>query len=192
MITIVDYSAGNTQSVINALNRIGVECMVSNNAEVILKAEKVILPGVGEASSAMSSLRNLNLEMLIPQLKQPVLGICLGMQLMCLHSEENDTDCLGIFDHKVLKFKTQNIVPHIGWNELTKVQNPLFDEKMNGSDVYFVHSYYVPIVSETCATADYEGQFSAAIQKDNFHGVQFHPEKSGTLGSIILENFINL
>lgn len=192
MITIVDYSAGNTQSVINALNRIGVECIVSNNAEVILKAEKVILPGVGEASSAMSSLRSLNLEMLIPQLKQPVLGICLGMQLMCLHSEENDTDCLGIFDHKVLKFKTQNIVPHIGWNELTKVQNPLFNEKMNGSDVYFVHSYYVPIVSETCATADYEGQFSAAIQKDNFHGVQFHPEKSGTLGSIILENFINL
>lgn len=190
-VAIIKYNAGNTQSVIFALNRIGIDPLLTRDFEEIQKADKVIFPGVGEASSTMQHLKELKLDELIPNLKQPVLGICLGQQLMCKHSEENDTNCLGIFDEEVKKFTPthSNKVPHMGWNNLKEKRGVLMNDLPN-DDVYFVHSYYVPVNEHTSAVTDYITPFSAAMQKDNFYAVQFHPEKSGTQGQKLLQNFI--
>ena len=195
-IVIIEYNAGNIQSVLYALERIGVTAKVTANHEEILAADKVIFPGVGEASSAMNSLKENNLDKLIPTLIQPVLGICVGMQLMCQYSEENNTDCLGIFDEPVKLFKpnTDNAlkVPKIGWNNLYNLQSPLMEGIAENSYCYFVHSYYVPLSEHTIATANYIQPYSAAIHKGNFYGVQFHAEKSSKTGENILKNFLNL
>jgi glutamine amidotransferase len=177
--------------VLYALERIGVEANVTDNAEQIMKADKVIFPGVGEASSAMKYLRERKLDKVIQSLKQPVLGICLGMQLLCRHSEENNTDCLGIFDLQVCKFPpASGKVPQIGWNDIYDLKSPLFNQVKERSFVYFVHSYYVEKSNDTIATANYGLEYSVAIHKDNFYAVQFHPEKSAETGEIILKNFI--
>ena len=192
-IAIIKYNAGNTQSVIFALNRLGIEPLLTRDFEEIQKADKVIFPGVGEASSTMKHLKELKLDQLIPSLKQPVLGICLGQQLKCKHSEENDTKCLGIFDQEVKKFipSDHEKVPHMGWNDLVDKRGSLMDNLPN-DDVYFVHSYYVPLNNYTCATAEYIIPFSAAMHRDNFYAVQFHPEKSGLQGQQMIKNFIEL
>ncbi|MTI41570.1 imidazole glycerol phosphate synthase subunit HisH [Fulvivirga lutimaris] len=191
-IAIIKYNAGNTQSVIFALNRLGIEPILTEDFEELKSADKVIFPGVGEASTTMKHLKELHLNELIPDLKQPVLGICLGMQLMCNHSEENDTDCLGIFDAPVVKFKSEDYkIPHMGWNNLVEADNELF-RTLPDDHMYFVHSYYVPVSEYTIAKTDYINNFSAAIKKDNFYAVQFHPEKSGAQGAQILKNFIEL
>ena len=189
---IIKYNAGNVVSVTNTLNRIGIEPMLSDDPEVIKGADKVIFPGVGEASTAMEYLRNRKLDKLIIELKQPFLGICLGQQLMCKHSEENDTDCLGIFDLNVIRFKPKQKVPHMGWNKLFNMQGLLFDGLPNDSFIYFVHSYYCELGPETMAKSDYINEFSAALHKDNYYAIQGHPEKSGLTGQKFLENFINL
>jgi len=189
-VAIIEYNAGNVQSVIYALNRLGVEPVVTDDAEVIRGADRVIFPGVGEASSAMRYLKARGLDVLIPTLKQPVLGICLGLQLMCSHSEENDTPCLGLFAERVRKFEPKLKVPHIGWNLLTDLRDPLFDGLPAEPYVYFVHGYYAERGPYTTAVTDYILPFSAALQKDNFHAVQFHPEKSGDVGARVLGNFI--
>ena len=194
-IAIIKYNAGNIFSVVSALNRLGVEPIVTADLGKLSKADKVIFPGVGEASTTMHHLRQLCLDTLIPTLKQPVLGICLGMQLMCSHSEEGDVDCLNIFDANVKRFvpqKHEDKVPHMGWNAVTNVQSPIFDESVENQFVYFVHSYYVPVGECTMATTDYIHPFSAALYKDNFYATQFHPEKSGRVGEIILRNFLNI
>ncbi|MFK7983263.1 MAG: imidazole glycerol phosphate synthase subunit HisH [Saprospiraceae bacterium] len=193
-LTIIDYNAGNTQSVIFALNRLGIEPILTDDFEAIQKADKVIFPGVGEASTTMAFLRKKGLDKLIPSLKQPVLGVCLGMQLMCAHSEENDTTCMGIFEEKVKLFKpvSGEKVPHIGWNNITHLKSGIFDESLENERVYFVHSYYVEQSNYTAAIADYCQPFSAALQKGNFYATQFHPEKSGKVGARIIENFVNL
>lgn len=194
-IAIIKYNAGNIFSVVSALNRLGVEPIVTADLGKLSKADKVIFPGVGEASTTMHHLRQLGLDTLIPTLKQPVLGICLGMQLMCSHSEEGDVDCLNIFDANVKRFvpqKHEDKVPHMGWNAVTNVQSPIFDESVENQFVYFVHSYYVPVGECTMATTDYIHPFSAALYKDNFYATQFHPEKSGRVGEIILRNFLNI
>ncbi len=192
---IIKYNAGNIQSVLYALERIGVSAKVTANHEEILAADKVIFPGVGEASSAMNSLKENNLDQLIKNLKQPVLGICVGMQLLCKYSEENNTECLGIFDEPVKLFKPNASnalkVPKIGWNNLYNLQSPLMEGVAENSYCYFVHSYYVPLSEHTIATADYVQPYSAAIHKNNFYGVQFHAEKSSKTGESILQNFIN-
>lgn len=189
---IIKYNAGNTQSVIFALNRLGIEPVLTDDFETLKSSDKVIFPGVGEASTTMKHLRELKLDQLIPDLKQPVLGICLGMQLMCNHSEENDADCLGIFDLPVLKFQSKDEkIPHMGWNNLTNTKGELFNT-LPDDHMYFVHSYYVPLSEYTIASANYINEFSAAIKKDNFYAVQFHPEKSGAQGTQLLKNFINL
>ena len=195
-IVIIKYNAGNIQSVLYALERIGVSAKVTANHEEILAADKVIFPGVGEASSAMNSLKENNLDQLIKNLTQPVLGICVGMQLLCKYSEENDTECLGIFDEPVKLFKP-NVsnalkVPKIGWNNLYNLQSPLMQGVAENSYCYFVHSYYVPLSEHTIATADYVQPYSAAIHKNNFYGVQFHAEKSSKTGESILNNFLSL
>lgn len=198
-IAIINYNAGNVQSVIYALNRLGIDPVLTDNPEEIRSADKVIFPGVGEASSAMKHLYERGLVEVLLSLKQPVLGICIGQQLLCAHSEEGDATCVGVFPMNVVKFKTTNAtgekfkVPHMGWNKLQNMEGPLF----NGLDpehsfVYYVHSFYVPMSEYTIATSTYVNQYSAAIQKDNFYAVQFHPEKSGEVGAKILENFINL
>lgn len=193
---IIKYNAGNIQSVLYALERIGVNASVTANHEEILAADKVIFPGVGEANSAMNSLKENNLHRLIPTLTQPVLGICVGMQLMCKYSEENNTDCLGIFDEPVKLFKPNaedNLkVPKIGWNNIYDLKSPLMVGIDENSYCYFVHSYYVPLTQHTIATANYVQPYSAAIHKNNFYGVQFHAEKSSVVGENILRNFINL
>ncbi len=193
---IIKYNAGNIQSVLYALERIGVNATVTANHEEILAANKVIFPGVGEANSAMNSLKESNLHQLIPMLKQPVLGICVGMQLLCKYSEENNTDCLGIFDEPVKLFKPnadENLkVPKIGWNNIYDLQSPLMAGIEENSYCYFVHSYYVPLTKHTIATANYVQPYSAAIHKNNFYGAQFHTEKSSVVGENILRNFINL
>lgn len=193
-IAIVQYNAGNTQSVINALHRIGVEPVLTNDPERLNAADKVIFPGVGEAGSTMKHLEEFGLTKVLPLLKQPFLGICLGMQLMCNHSEESDTTCLSMFDLEVKEFVPgkQEKVPHMGWNNIEPIDNfPLF-RNMEDLHVYFVHSFYVPINEWNIATAQYIHPFSAAIHKDNFYAVQFHPEKSGAQGQRILQNFIEL
>jgi glutamine amidotransferase len=191
-LVIVKYNAGNIQSVLYALERIGMEAVVTDDHTEIQNADKVIFPGVGEASTAMSYLKERGLDTVIKNLQQPVLGICLGMQLMCTHSEENNTDCLGIFDTKVKKFTGDLKIPQIGWNNVEEVSEPIFKNIVNGSYCYFVHSYYAELCKETAAVTEYGTRFSSALQKNNFYGVQFHPEKSAAIGEQILKNFINL
>ena len=193
-VAIVQYNAGNTQSVINALERIGIQPLLTNDTEALMKADKVIFPGVGEAGSTMRHLREMGLDKVLPQLRQPFLGICLGMQLMCRHSEEFDTECLGIFDLEVKRFipVSHEKVPHMGWNNLIPTgDSPLFRD-LEDMHVYFVHSYYVPVNPMCIAEANYIHPFAASIHKDNFYAVQFHPEKSGNQGQTILENFIRI
>jgi imidazole glycerol-phosphate synthase subunit HisH len=191
-VAIIKYNAGNTQSVIYALNRLGVEPMVTDNVEEIKRADKVIFPGVGEASTAMNYLKSRNLDKLIKELNQPVLGICLGLQLMCSYSEENNTECLNIFPIQVKKFPPQDKVPQMGWNSVTNLKGKLFKGIKEGSYVYYVHSYYAELSEYTAATTDYILPYSAAIGKDNFFAVQFHAEKSSEEGSKMLKNFIEL
>lgn len=195
MIVIIKYNAGNIFSVEHAFKRLNVDTIVTDNHELISKADKVIFPGVGEASSTINYLRKNRLDSLILGLKQPVLGICLGMQLMCKHSQEGDADCLGIFDTDVKRFiseKHEDKIPHMGWNNITSLNSPLFDSSLENGYVYFVHSYYVALSEHTAATTDYIQPFSAALHKDNFYATQFHPEKSGSVGEKILKNFLNI
>ncbi|WP_430810698.1 MULTISPECIES: imidazole glycerol phosphate synthase subunit HisH [unclassified Carboxylicivirga] len=197
-IVIIKYNAGNIRSVANALARLGCEAEITADPIKIRAADKVIFPGVGEASNTMAYLRSTGLDELIVSLRQPVLGICLGMQLMCSHSEEGDVACLNIFNERVRKFQLpepnpDNIkIPKMGWNTLTNVQKPLFDSSLEGGYVYFVHSYYVALGEHTAATSNYILPYSAALQKDNFFATQFHPEKSGSVGDRILANFLSL
>lgn len=194
-IVIIKYNAGNIFSVESALTRLGAEVVVSDDKRVIQNADKVIFPGVGEASSTMKHLISKGFDQLITNLKQPVLGICLGMQLMCRHSEEGNVDCLNIFDIDVKRFKTKDKsekIPHMGWNTLHDLKQPLFKNMKDNNYVYFVHSYYVPINNNTIATTDYIQPFSAALNNDNFFATQFHPEKSGDVGELILKNFLEL
>jgi len=191
-VVIINYNAGNVQSVKNALNRLGVEPVLSDEKEVIQSADKVIFPGVGEASTAMDFLRKRNLDQVIKELKQPVFGVCLGLQLMCRHSEENDTDCLGIFDVDVKKFEPKLKVPQMGWNTLEAMNSPLFTGLPQEPYVYYVHSYYAALSVNTIAKTGYVNHFSAALQKDNFYALQAHPEKSGKVGEQILKNFLEL
>lgn len=194
-IAIIKYNAGNIMSVSFALQRLGIEPIITGNPQEILSADKVIFPGVGEASTTMEYLKEHQLDQLIYQLKQPVLGICLGMQLMCLHSEEGDTPCLGIFNQKVKRFlptNSQDKVPHMGWNTINQLKSGLFTPSLEGEYVYFVHSYYAELGEATAATTTYIQPFSAALQKNNFYATQFHPEKSGDIGSTILDNFLIL
>jgi imidazole glycerol-phosphate synthase subunit HisH len=191
-IAIIKYNAGNIGSVANALERLGQESVVTDNVEIIRHADKVIFPGVGEASNTMKYLKDTGLDLVIPQLKQPVLGICLGMQLMCGWSEEGDTNALGVFSEKVNLFRGQIKVPHMGWNSLNFTPDGIFKELKTGCYVYFVHSYYAEVGRATISTCNYGIQFSAALHHDNFFAVQFHPEKSGLVGQQILKNFIEL
>lgn len=213
-VAVVKYNAGNIFSVIHALQRMGVEPLLTDNAEELRSADRVIFPGQGEASNAMHYLRERGLDRIIPSLTNPVLGICIGQQLMCRHSEEGDVDCLGIFDAEVKRFvplRHEDKIPHMGWNSLHPVQgeelrmknksnqsenkgnsgSSLF-ESLDGEFVYFVHSYYVPVCQHTAAVTEYIHPFSAAMQKDNFFATQFHPEKSGRVGQQILRNFLEL
>jgi glutamine amidotransferase len=189
---IIKYNAGNIRSVTFALDRIGINAVVTDDVTEIISADKVIFPGVGEASSAMKYLRERKLDEVITSLKQPVLGICLGMQLMCNYSEEADTKCLGIFDLQVKKFTDKLKVPQIGWNNVFDLKSPLLNNVNKNAYMYFVHSYYAELGKYTIAKANYGIEYSAALQKNNFYAAQFHPEKSGEAGQRILENFINL
>jgi imidazole glycerol-phosphate synthase subunit HisH len=193
MIAIIKYNSGNVQSVQYALQRIGADAVVTDDADIIRNADKVIFPGVGHAQSAMQYLKERQLDKLIVSLQRPVLGICLGLQLMCTHSEEGDTDCLNIFDAEVKLFSSPQLkVPQIGWNNIYNYNSVLFDGLDEQAFVYTVHSYYAALSDNTTATTDYIIPFSAALQKNNFYAVQFHPEKSGTIGETILKNFIQL
>lgn len=207
MIAIIQYNAGNTASVKNAVERLGYPCKVTDRPEEIRLADKVIFPGVGEAGSAMQYLRERGLDRVIIDLQQPTLGICLGLQLLCRFSEEGNTCCLGIFDTEVKRFSAEDIVPHMGWNTLRDIRSPLFNDFNAGGDsnagdkargdnegnsVYFVHSYYAGLSKETIAECDYIVPFSAAMWKSNFYATQFHPEKSGPVGEQILRNFLKL
>lgn len=197
-VVIIKYNAGNIRSVSNALGRLGVEAEITDDFEAIRNADKVIFPGVGEASTTMEYLRKTGLDKLICSLTQPVLGICLGMQLMCKHSEEGNVDCLGIFDVPVKRFvlpveNKDNIkIPQMGWNNITDVKAPLFDVSLEGKFVYFVHSFYAPLCPFTVATTNHTLSYSSALHKDNFYATQFHPEKSGDVGEAILRNFLAL
>jgi len=194
-VVIIKYNAGNIFSVNYGLKRISVDAEITGDIEKIKNADKVIFPGVGEASTTMAYLREHRLDNVIKELKQPVFGICIGMQLLCSYSEEGNTECLGIFDEKVMKFSPQepNIkVPHMGWNTIQHNGNKLFKGISNDEYVYYVHSYYAGVGENTIATTDYVHPFSASLQKDNFYAVQFHPEKSGAIGEKILRNFIEL
>ncbi|UQD57031.1 imidazole glycerol phosphate synthase subunit HisH [Flavobacterium sp. K5-23] len=191
-IVIINYGAGNIQSIMFAIERLGFKAVLSNNPEEIKVADKVIFPGVGEASSAMKMLLESGLDTLIPTLTEPVLGICLGMQLMCNKSEEGDTKGLGIFDVDVIKFTPKVKVPQMGWNQIYNLKSPLFKGIAENEYMYLVHSFYAPICVEAIATTNYEVEYASALQKDNFYGTQFHPEKSGDVGEKILGNFLNL
>ena len=194
-VAIVKYNAGNICSVKNALTRCGIEPLLTDDPELLMKADKVIFPGQGEAQSTMQYLREHKLDEVIKSLQQPVLGICIGMQLMCQHSEEQDTDCLGIFDTNVLRFrptKSEEKVPQMGWNTINNTTSELFKGFDKPEFVYFVHSFYVPTCEHTIATTDYILPYSAALHKDNFYATQFHPEKSGPVGERILKNFLEL
>ncbi|MDE7167205.1 MAG: imidazole glycerol phosphate synthase subunit HisH [Bacteroidaceae bacterium] len=194
-VAIVDYKAGNIYSVIHALERLGVSPLLTDNPELIAKADKVLFPGQGEAGNAMRYLKQHGLDRVIRELHQPLLGICIGQQLLCSHSEEGDVDCLGIFDVPVLRFRPQqheDKVPHMGWNTIGQTRSPLFRGFEGNEFVYFVHSFYVPECEWTVATTDYIQPFSAALRRDNFYATQFHPEKSGEAGERILQNFLNL
>lgn len=191
-IAIIDYGAGNIQSIKFAIKRLGTEAFLSSDAKEIKAADKVIFPGVGEASSAMRMLKATGLDKVIPQLKQPVLGICLGMQLMCEYSEEGNTEGLSIFDAKVVKFDKSVKVPQIGWNQIYDLQTELFEGIREKEYVYLVHSFYVKECEETIASTEYGVEYTSAIKKNNFYGVQFHPEKSSKAGEKILENFLKL
>ena len=194
-VTIIQYNAGNIQSVLYALERIGVTAVVTDDAAMIQAADKVIFPGVGEASTAMSYLKARNLDQLIVTLKQPVLGICLGMQLMCQHSAENDTPCLGIFEEQVLSFKAKEAstkIPQIGWNTISNLKTNLFKGIPENSFTYFVHGYYAGIGENTISTTNYIQEYSSALNKNNFYGVQFHPEKSAKVGEQIIQNFLEI
>jgi glutamine amidotransferase len=193
MIAVLQYNSGNIMSVKVALERLGHRAVITSDPEVIYIADKVIIPGVGEARSAMKYLRERELDTLILSLKQPVLGICLGLQLMCKYSEEGDTKCLGIFDTSVKRFPTGARVPHMGWNDFVSLdKDPILKGINLSDDVYYVHSYYAGVNEYTTAVCDYGIEFSAAMRCDNFFGTQFHPEKSAAPGSLILENFIGL
>lgn len=195
MIAVVKYNAGNIRSVLNALNRLGVEPVLTDDAGVLRKAEHVLFPGQGEAATAMAYLRERNLDQVICSLRQPVLGICIGQQLMCSHSEEGNTDCLGIFPMDVCRFRPQrheDKVPQMGWNSIHKLKTRLFDGVSEGSFIYNVHSFYVPESPYTIASCEYIQPYSAALNKDNFYSTQFHPEKSGSVGELILKNFLKL
>lgn len=191
-VAVIDYNAGNTRSVYFALERLGVKADFTKDQEVISRADKVIFPGVGEASTTMAYLRDHKLDEVIRSLRQPVLGICLGMQLLCTRSEENDTECLGIIDAQVKRFSPEHgeKVPHMGWNQLTGLRSPLFSPSMEGEYVYFVHSYFVEPTDQCIAKTHYSTDFTSAIQHKNYYATQFHPEKSGPVGAAILENFL--
>ena len=191
-IAIIEYNAGNVQSVLFALERLGLRAALTKDPAQIRAADRVIFPGVGEASTTMAYLREHGLDELIRSLRQPVLGICLGMQLLCEHSEENDTPCLGIIPQRVRRFQPQagEKVPHMGWNSIRQLKNGLFSPELEGAYAYFVHSYYVETGPYTTATTDYIHPFSAGLQKDNFYAAQFHPEKSGLMGEQLLMNFL--
>lgn len=195
-IVVIKYNAGNIRSVLFALERIGFDALVTDDADEIMKADKVIFPGVGEASTAIKYLRERELDKLIFSLTQPVLGICLGMQLMCSYSEENDTHCMGVFNEVIKKFKTTVSspfkIPQTGWNNIYDLKSDLFSGVNDGEFCYFVHSYFAEIGEHTIATTNYIQPFSSALQKNNFYGVQFHPEKSAVSGQVILQNFLNL
>lgn len=192
-VAIVKYNAGNTGSVANALRRVGVEPLITDSADDLSGADKVFFPGVGEASSAMRHLRESGLDTVIPSLTQPVLAVCLGMQLLCAKSYENDTACLGILPYTVRPFENNVLkVPQIGWNNISKLRSPLFTGIADSSWAYFVHGYYVETCDETIAVSDYGTEFSAAISVGNFFGVQFHPEKSGEVGERIIKNFLEM
>ncbi len=194
-VAIVKYNAGNIYSVENALRRIGVTPRLTDDAETLRQADCVLFPGQGEARGAMDYLHLHGLDDVIRSLRQPVLGICIGQQLLCQHSEEGDTDCLGIFDAQVRRFQPtrhEDKIPAMGWNEIRQLQSPLMSGLQEGDFVYFVHSYYVPLCPYTIATADYVHPYSAAIHKDNFYATQFHPEKSGSVGERILRNFLDI
>ena len=194
-VAIIKYNAGNIHSVVNCLRRLGVEPLLTDSAEALARADRVLLPGQGEAGCAMGYLREHGLDTVIRGLKQPVLGICIGQQLLCRHSEEGDVDCLGIFDADVSRFSQswlEDLVPAMGWNSLYDMRTPLFKGIAENEYVYFVHSYYVPLCSGTVAVTDYIQPYSAALNVRNFYATQFHPEKSGDAGSRILQNFLNI
>ena len=194
-VAVIKYNAGNIRSVDYALRRLGVEAIITDDPDKLRTADKVIFPGVGEAETTMTHLRATHLDTLIKELRQPVLGICLGMQLMCATSEEGNATCLGIFDVPVKRFISQrheDKVPHMGWNTIGQYRSPLFQGFTDDEFVYFLHSYYVPLCPETAAVTNYIHPFSAALHKDNFYATQFHPEKSGKTGERILRNFLDL
>lgn len=192
---IVKYNAGNIRSVDYALRRLGVEAVITDDPEALRRADHVIFPGVGEAATTMAYLRERGMDQLIRNLTQPVLGICLGMQLLCRHSEEGDADCLGLFDTDVRRFRPrrhEDKVPHMGWNAISHTHSPLFTGFDRDEYVYFVHSYYVPLCPWTAAETDYIHPYTSALHRDNFYATQFHPEKSGSVGERILRNFLAL
>ena len=191
-IVIIDYGAGNIRSLLFAFNRLGYKAVVSNEEGVIRSADKVVFPGVGEASSAMRKLKASGLDVVIPELTQPVLGICLGMQLLCRRTAENNTNGLGIFDTEIIRFTSVVRVPQIGWNTIYNLESKLFRGIDENEYMYQVHSYYAPLCENTIATTCYEHDYSAALQKDNFYGVQFHPEKSSEAGEVLLKNFVTI
>ena len=191
-IAIINYGAGNIQSILFAIERLGYTAVLTNNPDEIQQADNVIFPGVGEASYAMQKLKESGLDSLIPNLKQPVLGICLGMQLMCHHSEEGNTVGLGIFDANVIRFSNNVKVPQMGWNQIYNLKSFLFQGINENEYMYLVHSYYVPNCKEAIATTNYDVEYASALQKNNFYGTQFHPEKSGDVGEQILANFLKL
>ena len=194
-VAVVKYNAGNIFSVMSAMQRLGIDATLTDDQDVLRNADKIIFPGQGEAGNTMAYLHRSGLAQVLIDLKQPFLGICVGMQLMCSHSEEGDTPCLGIFDDPVVKFTPKpnaEKIPHMGWNSIYNVKSPIFDPSLENEYVYFVHSYYVPLSTHSAAVTDYVQPFSAAIQKDNFYATQFHPEKSGSVGERILKNFLEL